>query len=1269
MVLFSGMISCDISHEVLLPDSFTSDDPTFAIIVKQQSDSLSIDIAGQLSKSFDYTKIPVNTHDIDLFGSDFVIPASVRVICLTVSDIESFPDAQIMKLIDFVAAGNTLFVTHPLFDDRFNFLTGIRKDAQYQTASGAAGFRFNERVFPNYQGKFKLRFPFYHSNLSKKVFKPEVEVIAESYDPLKEPIITRHRIGKGQSIMFNSEIGYDKLYRGLLFSIILSSLEGVAYPVANVSTIFLDDFPLPLYNQMRAPVDWEYNVTEEEFVSNIWWPDMQALADTFDIDYTAALAFNYNANVVPPFDFQEWKASDVYIEGVDRTGSIGLAQSVVQSRHELAFHGYNHFSLWLNDWSNQDFMMSALRAARKRWQIDNLGLLPVTYIPPTNIIDSTGIEALTTAMPNIKYMSSLYLGDVEDGSGREFSTEPYTSELYNYPRISSGFFVNEENLYTMQSLYLLTGIWTHFVHPDDIFQISQVRIFGKYHFAPRNELLLGWHKSRNYDYGLYEAFRNHLVYMEQTYPLTRYKAAKDAVPEVKQWNDLQLKREEGKNFSYITTLNKKNSTSWWFVYVDKSNMSRLEQYINRYADEYVKTPFWNGELIQFSTERDSLALPILRSDSFQSNPGIHAQYHAFITEEYDHSTQAADSNWQDTRFNNAMAELEENPDSRELQEEVINLAVEFEKVSVAIGILEKRLAKQNDWKNEDIDRLLTYYGWEGASEQAYNFLEQLWNRYHSDRIVKLKDMMVARYGTPSEDFSNQWLKRQIMLDPGNDQILRRLIVNNQSAEQWPETKSYLKQAIEQNPDSDSLYLYTLQQSFYYDKPQETFSLIESFPEHATIQLEPLYTQIAEAYAYSINNYSKALHWSNRIKNFPPQRKLEWLLQQKRFNAFMEEGDRAIMEETESDSLRALVGQQLIYNGFYDEGYSQIYPLFETGNASSTVRSMVHNEIGYRSYTHQKQLYRQYPAFFSDSLQSNLQHQYRFREGSQLIAVSDYASDNFDNTIAHWGAFFEWGDRQNNTHRITANEQLVGSEAGNDNLQKLWHATYQFRDRLNEDNIQFTAGGGFFLEEKVKPDLLVSAGYGKASTYTSAELTYRPEFTIMALRQDINKINLALYHENYFRKGKLQGTLFLNGKYYTNNVTAFEMTGRVFYKLPFANDFRGVTELSHSNASKIFESGNPFFTPDNLFIQGLGAKYQFPSELSNTDLEAELEMLVKNDNDNGIYVVSSARINKRLKKYWQVSINANISSSAVYRYNRMALTLSYLLPRELQSGLP
>lgn len=195
--------------------------------------------------------------------------------------------------------------------------------------------------------------------------------------------------------------------------------------------------------------------------------------------------------------------------------------------------------------------------------------------------------------------------------------------------------------------------------------------------------------------------------------------------------------------------------------------------------------------------------------------------------------------------------------------------------------------------------------------------------------------MVEMLGRPEEMFETKWLKRELALNPNSKQVLQRLIIANQSEESWPQTKKYLHQLIEQNPASDSLYHYSLQRSLYYDEPEETLDLLGSFSESALNQLHPLADQIANLYAYTTENYSKALQWADRADDYPKQLWLEWLLQQKRFKTFMERGDQFLDNQPQNDSLRTFIGQQLIYSGFYEEGYARLYPLFQSNRIQKT----------------------------------------------------------------------------------------------------------------------------------------------------------------------------------------------------------------------------------------------------------------------------------------------------------------------------------------------
>ncbi|MDZ7693499.1 MAG: DUF2194 domain-containing protein [Balneolaceae bacterium] len=184
--------------------------------------------------------------------------------------------------------GNSLFTTLPVWDQRYGYLLGIRPQAEYAIQDSADGFQFKGLAFPGFtDGSYAQSIPYYHSGFHKNMFTESINVVATSKDSLQSPVIIENKIGKGTSTLFNSRLGEEKTYRGILFSMVLKMLEGVAYPVANTSTIFLDDFPAPLYNEKMPPIDWEYDITHAEYVIQHWWPDMQQLANQFNIDYSA----------------------------------------------------------------------------------------------------------------------------------------------------------------------------------------------------------------------------------------------------------------------------------------------------------------------------------------------------------------------------------------------------------------------------------------------------------------------------------------------------------------------------------------------------------------------------------------------------------------------------------------------------------------------------------------------------------------------------------------------------------------------------------------------------------------------------------------------------------------------------------------------------------------------------------------------------------------------------------------------------------------------
>ncbi len=1272
-IILVVLTGCSGGGEEQPPEAVpAADGEPLVLIIKDRTDTTSVRVSSQITKALEYTRIPFATRDMSLAGEKTGLSDTIQLVYQTTGKTNSISDALVDSLLAFVATGGRLVFTEPQFDDRFAFFIGLDPSKGYEIDRKAEGFSFRENIFPGFDSRnIKIASTFSHQGLDGNNFTAEPEVLAAAVSDSTYPVITRNKLGKGGVIYFNTFVTSDKDYRGLLFSSGLPALTGIPYSIANISTIFLDDFPAPLYQEELPPIDEEYGLNHAEFVTGVWWPDMKTLADSLGLDYTAVLCFNYNANVVPPFDFNEWLGGELVINGEQRNGSIWLAQQVQQSRHELGFHGYNHFSLWRQDWPNLEFMISAVQAARKRWTIDGLGTFPATYVPPTNRIDSLGLVALSKGMPSVQYMSSLYLGDFQSGEGREFGKDPLRPSYFDYPRISSGFAPTDDARFNMHSLYLISGIWNHFVHPDDVFQLEKEA--GE-PFSSRNPFGLGWHSDSGRDYGLYEVFRDWIINNRNNYPLMRFSTAEKSVPVVQQWLAGKSRyRFDDRQMLVSPSANKaENRDRYWFMYVEHSSVSPTAEALQSQGIEVKSTDIWRGKLMQFKTVSDSLYLPSPLQKKGSGNRELLAE----IRKEYRSAMGLTGpmspdelEAYENLRLERALSKLQNHPDSLSLQEEVINLAVSFDTVSVALPILEERLLANPNWREKDIERLLTYYGFQNAYARAYRFLEKLWATYPGRKVIGIKNRMVKRYGVPGDEFHTKWLLRELRLKPGEEEVLSELVYRNQSQEDWPRSKRWLTKLIRLNPSSDTLYHFTLQRSFYYDSPNETLELIEGFPASAEGQLEPLGRQIANLYAYSAKEYGKALEWADKVNGFEIQTKLVWLLEEKRFDEFKRRGRNYLADHPEDDSTRVFVGQQLIYGGLYEDGYKVLYPLFEKGNAPQRTQNLIHREIGYQGYSRKKSFYRKYPAFFSDSLRKDLNNRYRKNEGVMAGLTGSFVSDNFSNEIADMGAFAEWGNRRKYLHRLTADETFVGSEIGGvAQFDRLSHISYRYQHKSRQQTRQFTAGGGFYyIGGEVFPDAVLGGWFANDSTFTSGQLSLKPELTNSALSRHINRFRTTIYREDNWLKGALLTGLSLVGNYYTDEVYSYEIYGRTYYRWPFSTEnwrYRAVGEISFSDATLRHINAVPYFTPRDLFIKGFGMDIRYSDMPQTPDFSAEVEFMGKHDNRDGFFLTAAARLNARIKQFWEISLNANISSSSVYSYNNFNLTVTYLLPDKL-----
>ena len=1282
LAMMGFFYGCNKPSEVRQPTLDISSQPPMVMVIKNQNSEFSNTVSSQVLKAFDYSNFPYFTIDLGIMTRDFSIPSSVKSLVITTDMLEQLNGDDVEQMVEFVARGNSIVFAGPVSNTDFGFLQGLKPDSEFDIDSTSIGFRLIEEGFPGMEGKsYNPSGLLPHYGLLPKEFAPGVTYLASTATNPDQPFIVSNKIGLGEVVTINSFVISGKIYRGILFSSILRGLQGVPYQVADVSTIFLDDFPAPVYNEKLEPIDEEYDLTHAEFVSKIWWPDLKALADSFNITYSAMTAFNYNANVVPPFDFQEWRQGSVVFNQNIVPGSIYLANDIKNTRHELAFHGYNHFSLWMEDWDNVNFMVSALQAARKRWRIDGLGPLPTNYVPPTNQIDSVGIQAILRGMPSIEYMSSLYLGEVAEGQGREFDPDPYApEELYDYPRISSGYSMNANSLIDQQGMQLLTGIWTHFIHPDDVFQVNQRE---EDEFKSRNPLGLGWKSHPEYGYGLYQLLSRRVKYTTQHYKNNRFISATEGGRRTEDWRRRLSKYSiEGPSVKVNTAYRNNYSPHYpeeathWYMYVTKDQVFDTELTFDQQNIQYARTELWNGFLYQFKADKNVFFVPNFDKQYYYDSQFVNTlvsdqvgnyRQHALFTGELADS--GTEEEWRDTRLEDALRAWKSNPESPSLQERVITLSVEFGQMTRPVDILENRLLSDSSWAEEDTSRLLTYYGWEGMQSRAELFLEELWEKYRSAQVIKFKNQAVSALGLFGEDFERRWRLRELQLNPDNYQTLLTYTKSIESQDNWPEMKNNLRKLLEMRPNTDSLYAFTLQRSFYYDSPDSTMALVEEFPNQAYDQLTPFASNLALMYGFEANEYEKALLWANNAPDFEESLKLYWLAQLNFDQLYLAQANKIISDNPENDSLRSFVGTNLFYEGFTEESYRVLYPLFEQDREIGfTADTLLRNEIGYMGYERKKSFYKRYPAFFDDDQESSLQTEYRWTEGMRASAFGEYRDDNFDNTFARGGISVQLGNRRENTHQFKT-EYLIFSDQQVQNSQTLNYqgGGYLFTHRSPDQQFEFRAGPTILVgENEVIPEALIGISVSRDSAFTSLEMSGGAELTSTALQNDYYQLQAQIYRQDFWLKGKIITSLSGTGKYFTNEVFKYGGQGRIFVNLMESKfRVRPIGEISYEDATESFLSGIPYYTPDQYFAQGIGADVQFRNP-DNFDYQTQFtgEIMGKHERREGFFLTGRVQLEHKFRKFWQIRIGSEISTSSIYRSNRIFLSISHFFPKRL-----
>ncbi len=385
------------------------------------------------------------------------------------------------ELLDWMADGGGLMIYFPPQGDMFFRTFGTQlgiQEAGWRMYE-IPGLRFCSDLLLGGQEKdFMIEEP-YESALALTLFS-DCTVHIVSADEREIPVLWERRYGEGKAVFMNFGI-MGKAYRGI-YAAAYSLLSDIfSWPVINGSAFYLDDFPSPVPSGTSTFIERDYGISVSDFYTNIWWPDLQELAETYGIRYSGMIIEDYSDHLKAPF------ASNLNTQRFQYFGN-----SLLRGGGEIGLHGYNHIPLCMEGfdadfggdyvpgsyedlfyydyWETREDMRASLEELISFTESLYKGVTPQVYVPPSNILSSEARQMLAEDFPQIRAVASTYFeGNV--AYTQEF--EVAEDGMVETPRIISGLIIDPFMEISALSELNLHYVNSHFQHPDDVLDVDR----------------------------------------------------------------------------------------------------------------------------------------------------------------------------------------------------------------------------------------------------------------------------------------------------------------------------------------------------------------------------------------------------------------------------------------------------------------------------------------------------------------------------------------------------------------------------------------------------------------------------------------------------------------------------------------------------------------------------------------------------------------------------------------------------------------------------
>jgi hypothetical protein len=471
--------------------NFYPDKPVEALVLydAQNLGKETVIFQDNLFATLDSMRVKYEKYDIN--SSEIIDFSKYQSIVIATSDLSKV-QSQILAIMDWEEnGGKVFFAIRP--DVSSSFESIYRKLGIINSVENVVNVTRIELLtdlLPGVKGK-SFGSDFMNGESFSVQLEDNCQVHIVSADSNKTPILWVCDRGKGRVVFMNADQFGAKSGRGVVGAAYSLLYDVFVYPVINSSVFFIDDFPAPLPDGTNELIRKQYSLTTRDFFTNIWWPDMQAIARNYDVSYTGGIIETYTDTVTPPLYKQLDTETHKYFGG-----------SLLADGGEIIFHGHNHVPLCtadndvnkLNDypaWPNQE----AAQLAVNELFTFGASVFPnynfAGYIPPSNILCSDSRRWLPLVVPGLKFISSVYLP--EDGSqtyNQEFTEA--SDGIIELPRIVSGYDVNEYQYWAAANELSLHYVNSHFNHPDDVLDLERGAQNGWVYLRDKYAAFINW---------------------------------------------------------------------------------------------------------------------------------------------------------------------------------------------------------------------------------------------------------------------------------------------------------------------------------------------------------------------------------------------------------------------------------------------------------------------------------------------------------------------------------------------------------------------------------------------------------------------------------------------------------------------------------------------------------------------------------------------------------------------------------------------------------